>query len=187
MDILQFKTQDEFKKWLKNNRDSQGQQVFIYKKKYHHKGLCYEDAVRAALCYGWIDSVKHSHDEEKFMLYFAKRKKGSNWSLSNIKRMKELIDNHEMTNAGLEYFDLDLIDQIEVLEAKEKREKSSDIVIPDYFLELLDDKNLSLFYGENKSQQRNFIKYIESAKKDETKIKRCHKVIGILNGEKNNL
>lgn len=188
MDILHFETKETFKTWLKENHvTSEGRQIFIYKKKYHHKGLSYDDAVEAALCYGWIDGVTHSYDEEKFMQYFAKRKKDSNWSLSNIKRMKKLIENQEITESGLLYFNLNLIDQIEAIEEKEKKEKSGDIILPDFFMELLDENTLKLFHSETNSQQRNFIRYIQSAKKDETKIRRCHKVIGILNGEKNNL
>ena len=66
--------------------------IYLYKKGFAHLGLTYEDAVRIALCYGWIDAVTHSHDEKKIRQYFAPRQKRSNWSLSNIIRMKELIE-----------------------------------------------------------------------------------------------
>lgn len=84
-DVFDFNSKEDFKAWLElNHENSKGVDIYIYKKNFHHKGLSYEDAVRSALCYGWIDAVTHSYNEEKFIQYFAKRKKNSNWSLSNI-------------------------------------------------------------------------------------------------------
>lgn len=180
MPILHFTTQDDFLSWLKENHfESKGKNIFIYKKNFHHKGISYEQAVRAALCYGWIDGVKHSHDKEKYEQYFSKRRKKSNWSASNIKRMKELIDNGQMTPAGLEFFDMALLENIQ--------EKQTPQMTEMFETMLKQAHQYDLFFKETPSQQKNFLSYIQSAKKEETQIRRCKKVIGILNGEKNNL
>ncbi|MCH4886770.1 hypothetical protein EZV73_04280 [Acidaminobacter sp. JC074] len=188
MEILDFKSKEDFRNWLKKNHDSVGRKIFIYKKKHLDKGMGYEDAVRTALCFGWIDATTNSYDDIKFIQYFAKRKEKSNWSISNIKRMKALIESGQMTELGLKTFDLKLIEQLPELEAEEEKIKSGKQTIPDFFLDLLKEHNaLELFNKETNSQRRMFIHYILDAKQEKTKIRRCLKVIGILNGEKNNL
>lgn len=182
---MDFKDASEFRKWLKFHHDTaSGRDLFIYKKGHHDKGLCYEDAVRTALCYGWIDGVTHAYDDEKFIQYFAKRLKTSNWSISNIKRMKSLIDDGKMTAHGLTYFDMELIQQLPDLEAKSKASPE----IPDYFLDMLENQNMMETYDAlSTSVQHRYIWYILDAKQEKTRLRRCQKVIDILNGAKNNL
>ncbi|MBN2795297.1 MAG: hypothetical protein JXR88_07840 [Clostridia bacterium] len=53
---LTFKNQKDFIQWLKeNHQNEEGHFIFLYKKGYETKGLTYQDALTAALCYGWID------------------------------------------------------------------------------------------------------------------------------------
>ena len=49
------------------------------------------EALDEALCYGWIDGVRRSLDEDSFTQRFTPRKARSNWSSVNIKRVNELI------------------------------------------------------------------------------------------------
>lgn len=187
--ILDFKNKEEFRTWLKENHNtSKGVNIFMYKKEFSDLGLTYEDAVKTALCYGWIDAVTHSYDEQKFIQYFAKRKKGSNWSLSNIKRVKDLIDSNEMTENGLNFFDMNLLSDLDHIIEDSKRSNYVTVEIPEFFRQILvKEHSLELFLKETKSAQSRYINYILSAKKEDTKIRRCHKIISILNGDKNNL
>lgn len=187
--VMEFNGKTQFRMWLKNNHAShEGIDIYLYKKGYEDLGLTYEDAVRTALCYGWIDAVTHSHNEKKFRQYFAPRQKRSNWSLSNIIRMKELIENNEVTEFGLQFFDLALLDQLDEKIAKDQLSKKFPLEIPDFFQAvLLEESADTLFRSETPSAQRRYVSYILDAKKHETKIRRCHKVIDILRGGKNNL
>lgn len=187
--VMEFKGKTQFRKWLENNHaNHEGIDIYLYKKNYEDLGLTYEDAVRTALCFGWIDAVTHSHDEKKFRQYFAPRQKGSNWSLSNIIRMRELIQNNEVTEFGLRFFDLALLDQLDEMIAKDQLFKKIPLEIPDFFQAvLLEEYADTLFRSETPSAQRRYVSYILDAKKHETKIRRCHKVIDILRGGKNNL
>jgi len=188
VEILDFKSKDDFREWLKDNHQSQGRKIYIYKVKHLDKGMGYEDAVRTALCYGWIDATTNSYNDQKFIQYFAPRKKKSNWSIRNIKRMEALIKSGEMTDLGLKKFDMKLIDKLPQLIEEEEKIKAGEQEIPDFFLELLKEhESFELFYKETNSQRRMFIHFILDAKQDKTKHRRCLKVIGILNGEKNNL
>ncbi|MCK8058494.1 MULTISPECIES: YdeI family protein [unclassified Fusibacter] len=186
---LDFKTKEAFRVWLMENHERcAGSDIFMYKKGYQHLGLGYEDAVRTALCYGWIDSVTHSYDEVKFIQYFSQRREKSNWSLSNIKRMKQLIEQGEMTEYGLRYFDQNLLDQLDELIERDRLEKEKGVEVPDFFKSVLEEENATeLFEKTAFSQQKMFVAYISDAKKEQTKLNRCMKVIGILRGDKNNL
>lgn len=188
-EIMEFTGKIQFRRWLEINHETHaGIDIYLYKKGYEELGLTYEDAVRTALCFGWIDAVTHSHNEKKFRQYFAPRQKRSNWSLSNMIRMKELIASNEMTDFGLKYFDLTLLDQLDQKIAEDQALKKTPLEIPDFFQTILTEKNAEArFRSETPSAQRRYVRYILDAKKLETKVRRCHKVIKILFGEKNNL
>ncbi len=187
--VLEFKDKHAFRAWLEENHDRYpGTDIYIYKKGFYHLGLNYEDAVRTALCFGWIDAVTHRHDEQKFRQYFAPRRKGSNWSLSNILRVKELIDSGEMTKHGLLYFDLSLLEQIDDLIEEDRKSKKTPAQLPTYFMKiLLEEDAKDLFFSETPSTQNRYLAYILDAKKQDTRLRRCYKIAGILKGEKNNL
>jgi uncharacterized protein YdeI (YjbR/CyaY-like superfamily) len=65
----------------------------------------YDEAVEEALCYGWIDSIVKSIDDEKYAQKFTPRKPTSKWSPSNIERVKNMIAAGKMTPAGLAAFE----------------------------------------------------------------------------------
>ena len=188
-DMLDFKTKEAFRTWLELNHNcGHGVTLFIYKKGYETSGITYEDAVRTALCYGWIDAVTHRYNEVKFKQYFAKRKKNSNWSISNIKRIKDLLEEDLMTKYGLEYFDMNLLDQLDDMIADEIAFKTQPLKVPDFVAEiLLNEHALDLLHASTKSVQKMYLHYILSAKKEETTLRRCYKIADILKGGKNNL
>ncbi len=93
----------EWRDWLSKNYDKEKEIWLIYYKKITGKPtISYNDAVEEALCFGWIDSIEKGIDEEKFAGRFTPRKEKSNLSESNKKRIKRLIKEGRMTNAGLE-------------------------------------------------------------------------------------
>lgn len=55
----------------------------------------WSQSVDQALCFGWIDGIRKSMDEESYSIRFTPRKNSSNWSEINIKKVEEL------TRAGL--------------------------------------------------------------------------------------
>jgi len=175
---LHFKDFDDFLNWLKDNYAKEKEaSLFMFKKGHMDKGISYEEAVRAALCYGWIDSVTHSYDEEKFVQRFSPRRKGSRWSLSNIKRMKALIAQNLMTEHGLIYFDMALLDQLDDLIKQDQEYKKKPFDLP-YFIEaVLEEGNvMELFEKLPKSHKKMYVEWINSAKKEETKKRRTLKM-----------
>lgn len=182
-DILQFIDAESFRKWLENNhKKSKGITLFIFKKGYGHLGISYDDAVRVALCYGWIDSITHKYDEEKFLQYFSPRKKNSHWSLSNLLRMKELIEGNEMTDYGLGFF---AVDSLQELIDEKIKQKNAPITIPHFFEDLLLQENaMDLFVSQTPGIQKRYLQYILEGKQKQTQLRRCNKIISDLKAMK---
>lgn len=61
----------------------------------------YEDAIRHALCFGWIDGPVRSFDEQIGGLWFSPRRPSSGWAATNKARLIELEAAGLMTPAGL--------------------------------------------------------------------------------------
>jgi uncharacterized protein YdeI (YjbR/CyaY-like superfamily) len=88
--------------WLEKHhlRDS-GVWLVSFKKATGKPRVEYDDAVEEALCFGWIDSVVHSLDDERTMQLFTPRKPRSPWSQSNKLRVERLLGAGLMRAAGL--------------------------------------------------------------------------------------
>jgi uncharacterized protein YdeI (YjbR/CyaY-like superfamily) len=98
---LDFRSATEWRKWLKRNHaKSQGEWVYMYKKA-AKSGLRYREALDEALCFGWIDGQIHAVDQEKFRQRWTPRRPGSVWSQVNKDKVKRLVAEGRMTEAGL--------------------------------------------------------------------------------------
>ena len=75
--------------------------LITFKKASGRPYVGYDASVEEALCYGWVDSRTRALDEDRSMLWFAPRRKGSGWSRSNKERIATLIDAGVMHEAGI--------------------------------------------------------------------------------------
>ncbi|MCC7363410.1 MAG: YdeI/OmpD-associated family protein [Dehalococcoidia bacterium] len=107
MEPLFFETVDELRAWFHDNHARLDEaHIGFYKKASGRGGVTYQEALDAALCVGWIDGVRRSLDEAAYMIRFTPRRKGSNWSGVNTRRMEQLIAEGLVTEAGLAAFEL---------------------------------------------------------------------------------
>ena len=98
----QPKTRAEWRTWLATNHtSSKGIRLVIIRKNAQVAGITYSDAVEEALCFGWIDGVTNSVNEQRYKLYMSPRKPGSVWSRLNKQRIQKLIKAGSMTPTGL--------------------------------------------------------------------------------------
>ncbi len=96
-----FKNRTEFRKWLKQ-RDLESEGVWlIFSKTENIRSVTAGDALEEALCFGWIDGLIKSIDDQRYKKYFSPRKKGSKWSAKNKKLIEKLIKSGEITKNGL--------------------------------------------------------------------------------------
>jgi uncharacterized protein YdeI (YjbR/CyaY-like superfamily) len=100
-----FASGAEWRAWLERHHAMSTEvSVGFYKKATGRPSMTWQEAVDQALCFGWIDGVRHRIDDERYRQRFTPRKKGSNWSAVNIKRVKELTEQGLMAPAGLAAF-----------------------------------------------------------------------------------
>ena len=72
----------------------------IYKKHTGKPTIVWEQAVEAALCYGWIDSVVNKLDDESYIQRFTPRRPRSIWSKKNCETAERLIAAGTMTSVS---------------------------------------------------------------------------------------
>lgn len=93
----------QWRDWLAKNHDTARDiWLIFYKKSSGKPRISYDDAVLEALAYGWIDSIVKTIDEQRFAQRFSPRKSTSVLSQMNKERIRELIKEGKMTDAGLE-------------------------------------------------------------------------------------
>lgn len=95
-------TREQWRSWLADNHASAASAWLVSWKRHTGKpSVGYEDSVREAAAFGSIDSKGLTLDEDRTMLYFARRKPGSAWSRSNKIRIEDLERDGLMADAGL--------------------------------------------------------------------------------------
>jgi uncharacterized protein YdeI (YjbR/CyaY-like superfamily) len=102
VEALRADDREAWRDWLVRNHGTEKEVwLTLYKKNSGRRGVSYDAAVEEALCFGWIDSAIRGVDGESYAQKFTPRKPGSRWSDSNRARMRRLIDEGRMTEAGL--------------------------------------------------------------------------------------
>jgi uncharacterized protein YdeI (YjbR/CyaY-like superfamily) len=143
----------------------------------------YSDAVEEALCFGWIDSLVKRVDDEQYVRKFTPRKQGSVWSETNKRRVKRLVREGRMTDAGLA--------KVEAAKTSgewaKHRVREKALEIPPFFREALatNKKALENFNALAPSCKRNIVGWVASPKREKTRKRRLAEAIGIMErGEK---
>jgi uncharacterized protein YdeI (YjbR/CyaY-like superfamily) len=164
-----------WREWLeKNHHNYIGVWLIYYKVKSGQPSIRYSEAVKEALCFGWIDSKVNSLDENRYMQIFTPRKPKSVWSKLNKQYIEELIEQGLMTEAGLKKIaaakqngSWTTLDAIEAL------------IIPDDLQQALAANEIAnkYFQAFSNSVKKNILFWIESAKRPETRLKRIEQTI----------
>ncbi|MFK8004287.1 MAG: YdeI family protein [Polyangiales bacterium] len=100
-----FPTPADFRAWLEEHHaTTEHLWVGYYKKATKKPSVTWEDTVDEALCYGWIDGIRKSRDDESYMIRFTRRKPKSVWSQRNIDLIERLTAEGRMKPEGLAAF-----------------------------------------------------------------------------------
>jgi uncharacterized protein YdeI (YjbR/CyaY-like superfamily) len=106
---LTVRSRQEWRSWLsRHHADTQEIWVVYYKKGSGRTGIGYEESVEEALCFGWIDGQNRTLDEKRFAGRFTPRRPRSSWSESNRTRVRKLMAEGRMTDAGIAVLPEDL-------------------------------------------------------------------------------
>ncbi|MBN2153155.1 MAG: YdeI/OmpD-associated family protein [Candidatus Lokiarchaeota archaeon] len=97
-----FGSRADWREWLlRNHEHVRNAWLTIHKKHWTGPGIKLDEAVEEAICFGWIDGGMRRVDNDRFVLYFSRRRKDSPWSAINKERAERLIEAGFMTASGL--------------------------------------------------------------------------------------
>ena len=184
MKQVYVKNRKEWRDWLSKNHDRETDIWLVYyKKETGRPTIKYEDSVEEALCFGWIDSIIKKIDEEKYVRKFTPRKPDSYWSEPNKQRVENMIKAGRMTPHGLNKIDAA---KKTGLWDKNARPQLSFEMQPEFKDALKNSpKAKAVFEKLSPSHKKQYLGWIEVAKRPETKEKRIKEAITLLEkGEK---
>ena len=142
------------------------------------RSVSYEEALEAALCYGWIDGQKKAGDAASWLQRFAPRGPRSIWSKRNREKAEELIESRKMRAAGLR--------AVEAARRDGRWDTAYDpqaraAVPPDLARELAERPHATAFFSGLDSHNRYAILHrLQTAKKPETRARRLQQFVGML-------
>ncbi len=168
---------EEWRVWLQANYAQVSEIWLIYYKK--HTGqpsIPYDVAVEEALCFGWINSIAKRIDDDRYMQKFTPRKDISNWSEPNKARLRRLIAERRMTEAGLLKISEEVLAELE--RPQTARAKKEEVDVPGYFKKALaaDGNAWENFKKLSPSYRRKYVEWVASAKREETRMRRLQEI-----------
>ncbi|MFZ1946379.1 MAG: YdeI/OmpD-associated family protein [bacterium] len=174
MRLLDIRTRARWREWLRRHHKAESEIWLVFHKRATgRKCLSYDGAVEEALCFGWIDSILRSIDQERYARKFTPRKATSVWSSANRTRYARMKAEGLLAPAGL---------------ARSPTERDGDPPkvslsrLPRYIEVALAKRPAARRYfdGLAPSYRRNYIGWIDSAKKPETKARRLQEALTLL-------
>ena len=136
----------------------------------------YKDALDEALCFGWVDSLVKRLDGRRYARKFTPRRPDSRWSATNRKRYEALKAGGRLKPAGIERAPTD--------RGYGPRPPRLPLPsrLPPYIQTALRKHPAASRHFEalTPSQRRRYFAWIESAKREDTKLRRLQEAIGLL-------
>jgi uncharacterized protein YdeI (YjbR/CyaY-like superfamily) len=173
--ILFFPTPKDLRKWFEKNHKKE-KELFIgyYKVSSGKPSITWSQSVDEAICFGWIDGIRRSVDDESYCIRFTPRNPKSNWSAINIKKVEELTELGLMKPEGLNTLSF------------RKEEKSKIYSYENAAVELnrsyekkfkTNKQAWKYFQSSPPSYQKTTTRWVMSAKQEETRLKRLEELI----------
>jgi uncharacterized protein YdeI (YjbR/CyaY-like superfamily) len=177
--VMEFRTSALFEKWLaKHHAKEPGVWLKIAKAKSGIETVSQQQALDVVLCYGWIDGLRRSFDENYFLQKYTPRTEKSIWSVINKKKVAALIKAGRMKPAG-----------VAAIEAAKKDgrwqkayDSSTNMSVPaDLQKALNGNKKAKAFFAKLSAQNRFAILFrIHHVKKAETRARKIESFVAML-------
>jgi uncharacterized protein YdeI (YjbR/CyaY-like superfamily) len=171
-----FDSAEAFYAWLEDNHDTQAEiWVGYWKKRTGRPSLTWSQAVDQALCFGWIDGVLQSIDEQSHRQRFTPRKPTSNWSKVNVEKVARLKADGKMRPAGLAAFERRAPGESDAYSFERRHEAAFE---PDQEKRFRANKKAWGFWeAQPPSYRTAATHWVTSAKRPETRDKRLRELI----------
>ena len=169
---LHVETRSAWRGWLAKHHGTESEIWLVYNKKQSGRPrVAYAEAVEEALCFGWIDGITKPMDENRYAQRFTPRREKSNWSPLNRQRFARLVKEGRMTAAGRTRGP-----------AKAPPAGRTPSKTPSYIAAALrlHPEARRFFHELAPSYRRLYVRWIDSAKREETRQKRLREAISLL-------
>lgn len=176
MNPIFFAGPAEFREWLQKNHSTEDEVwVGFYRKDTGLATFTWSEAVDEALCFGWIDGVRRKIDDRRYTNRFTPRRRGSNWSLVNVRKVEALTREGRMRPAGLAAYEARDPDRTGIYLFEQPQDPRLD---PDAEARFRADAAAwEFFQAQPPGYRRNTLWWIVSAKREDTRARRLAKVI----------
>jgi len=172
---LYFETANEWRSWLENNhKNSNGVYLIFYKVGSAKPSMRWEEAVKVALCFGWIDSTVKRIDHERRRQYFCTRKPRSVWSKLNKSYIEQLLIENKIHQSGL-----DTIEAARQNGSWTALDDVENLIIPEDLYAAFNKYPQAFENYQNfaSGYRKSYLYWLNHAKKEETRQKRIETII----------
>ncbi len=170
-----FSSGADFRRWLEEH-SARSTELWVgyFKAGSGAASVTWPESVDHALCYGWIDGIRKSIDETRYMIRFTPRKPTSTWSALNIKRVELLIEQGLVRPAGLTAFRARRANRSGIYSYEQRPTQ-----LPNPYDSHLkkNARAFKFFSAQPASYRRAAIWWVVSAKREETRRRRLKQLI----------
>jgi uncharacterized protein YdeI (YjbR/CyaY-like superfamily) len=167
-------TRKEWRAWLRKHHKKETKVNLVSWKKHTKKpSFSHNEAMREAICFGWIDTTVKRLDEDRYQRSFVRRTHKSSWSNNTIRYAEEEIAKKKMSKFGMEMYEIGELKPTIDYNLPKNPDTPED-------LKKALGKHLDKFKKLAPSTRRYHIYYIEKAKRTETRQKRIKQVVQLL-------
>jgi uncharacterized protein YdeI (YjbR/CyaY-like superfamily) len=171
-----FATPEDFRAWLEAHHETESELlVGFHKKGSGRPSITWPESVDQALCFGWIDGVRRSIDDERYSIRFTPRQQRSTWSAVNVTRVGELEAEGLMRPAGRAAFERRTEDRTGIYSHERRRAAAFEPEQERAFK--ADARAWAWFQEQAPSYRRAATHWVISAKKPETRERRLQRLI----------
>jgi uncharacterized protein YdeI (YjbR/CyaY-like superfamily) len=175
MEPTYFASPEAFRSWLEaHHADADVLWVGYHKRATGTPSMTWPESVDEALCFGWIDGLRRSVDDERYAIRFTPRRAGSNWSRVNVGRIDVLKGEGRMRPAGLAAFEGRKADPAGYTYEERPRD------LPEPYAQVFRDRDeaaFAFFSAQSPSYRRTAIGWILAAKREETRLRRLDQIV----------
>jgi uncharacterized protein YdeI (YjbR/CyaY-like superfamily) len=171
-----FATPADFRQWLQAHHQTERELlVGFYKKGSGRPSITWPESVAEALCFGWIDGIRKSIDDESYTIRFTPRKRGSIWSAVNMRLVEELIRDGRMQPAGLKAWEARDPAKSAVYSFEQREAAQLDADMEARFRQ--NAQAWSFWQAQPPGYRKTATHYVMSAKREETRARRLQTLI----------
>jgi uncharacterized protein YdeI (YjbR/CyaY-like superfamily) len=175
MKAIYFSSPAELREWFEQYHDTASELIVgYYKTATGRPSITWSASVDQALCFGWIDGIRRSIDQERYCIRFTPRRPKSIWSAINIAKVEALKKQGLMTVAGLAVYN----QSEKSRQAQYSYENQPVNLTEEYEQKFKNNIKAWKFFSNQPPSYRNVAsRWVMSARQEVTRLKRLDELI----------